>query len=83
MLAVVALALWCGRINSMSHVLCLALGVGVLRDPWAMLWPGFWLSFGAVAAILYACSGRLGVLTRDWRASSGRARGRAVRHHGV
>lgn len=68
MLAVVALALWCGRIASMSHVLCLALGVAVLRDPWAMLWPGFWLSFGAVAAILYACSGRLGVPTRGWRA---------------
>jgi competence protein ComEC len=68
MLAVVALALWCGRITSMSHVLCLALGVAVLRDPWAMLWPGFWLSFGAVAAILYACSGRLGVPTRGWRA---------------
>ncbi|MEW7847133.1 DNA internalization-related competence protein ComEC/Rec2 [Massilia aurea] len=68
MLAVVALALWTGRIASMSHVLCLALGVVVLRDPWAMLWPGFWLSFGAVAAILYACSGRLGVPTRGWRA---------------
>ncbi|MEF9928678.1 MAG: DNA internalization-related competence protein ComEC/Rec2 [Massilia sp.] len=68
MLAVVALALWCGRITSMSHVLCLALGVAVLRDPWAMLWPGFWLSFGAVAAILYACSGRLGTPTRGWRA---------------
>ena len=68
MLAVVALALWCGRITSMSHVLCLALGVAVVRDPWAMLWPGFWLSFGAVAAILYACSGRLGVPTRGWRA---------------
>ncbi|MEM8514256.1 competence protein ComEC [Massilia sp. MP_M2] len=68
MLAVVAVALWCGRIASMSHVLCLALGVAVLRDPWAMLWPGFWLSFGAVAAILYACSGRLGTPTRGWRA---------------
>jgi competence protein ComEC len=21
----------------------------VLLDPWAVLWPGFWLSFGAVA----------------------------------
>jgi competence protein ComEC len=68
MLAVVAVALWCGRIAAMSHVLCLALGVAVLRDPWAMLWPGFWLSFGAVAAILYACSGRPGVPTRGWRA---------------
>jgi len=68
MLAVVAAAVWCGRIASSSHVLCLALGVVVLLDPWAMLWPGFWLSFGAVAAILYACSGRLGEQARGWRA---------------
>lgn len=68
MLAVVAAALWCGRTASSSHVLCLALGVVVLRDPWAMLWPGFWLSFGAVAAILYACSARLGEQLRGWRA---------------
>ena len=69
MLAVVAVALWCGRIASMSHVLCLALGVAVLRDPWAMLWPGFWLSFGAVAAILYACSRQPDAHARGWRAS--------------
>lgn len=68
MLAVVAIAVWLGRIASSSHVLCLALGIVVLLDPWAMLWPGFWLSFGAVAAILYACSGRLGEQTRGWRA---------------
>lgn len=68
MLAVVAAAVWLGRIASSSHVLCLALGTVLLLDPWAMLWPGFWLSFGAVAAILYACSGRLGEQTRGWRA---------------
>jgi competence protein ComEC len=49
MLAVVALALWLGRLASVTHVLCAALGVVVLLDPWAVLWPGFWLSFGAVA----------------------------------
>jgi competence protein ComEC len=43
--------------------------VVILLDPWAMLWPGFWLSFGAVAAILYACSGRVGAAARGWRAS--------------
>lgn len=67
MLAVVALALWLGRIAASSHVLCLALGAVVLLDPWAMLWPGFWLSFGAVAAILYACGGRAGQGARGWR----------------
>jgi len=58
MLSVVAIALWLGRATSVSHVLCSALGVVVLLDPWAVLWPGFWLSFGAVAVILYASVGR-------------------------
>ncbi|SDD18509.1 competence protein ComEC [Massilia sp. PDC64] len=60
MLSVVALALWTGRLAAVSHVLCTALGVVVLIDPWAVLWPGFWLSFGAVAVILFAGHGRLG-----------------------
>ena len=59
MLVVVALALWLDRIASITHVLCLALGVVVVLDPWAVLWPGFWLSFGAVATILYATVGRM------------------------
>jgi competence protein ComEC len=58
MLMVVAAALWLNRLTSISHVLCTALGVVVLIDPWAVLWPGFWLSFGAVAIILYATVGR-------------------------
>jgi competence protein ComEC len=58
MLIVVAAALWLNRIASVSHVLCTALGVVVLLDPWAVLWPGFWLSFGAVAVILYSTVGR-------------------------
>jgi competence protein ComEC len=58
MLAVVAAAVWFGRITSVSHVLCAALGMVVLLDPWAVLAPGFWLSFGAVAVILYAAVGR-------------------------
>ena len=34
--------------------------------PWAVLSPGFWLSFGAVAVLLYISSGRLGGLA-GWR----------------
>ena len=64
MLAVVALALWCGRITSITHVLCLALGVVVVLDPWAVLGPGFWLSFGAVAVILYVSVGRADAIGR-------------------
>ena len=58
MLAVVAAAVWFGRITNVSYVLCTALAVVALFDPWAVLWPGFWLSFGAVAIILYATAGR-------------------------
>jgi len=77
MLCVVALALWLGRVASVTHVLCLALLVVLLFDPWAVLWPGFWLSFGAVATILYATVGRVATLPdlsgatprQRWRAS--------------
>lgn len=63
MLTVVAAALWFGRITNVSHVLCLALGLVVLLDPWAVLGPGFWLSFAAVAVILYVSVGRAESMT--------------------
>jgi competence protein ComEC len=59
MVGVVALALWANRTSSVSRVLCFALLVVLLLDPWAVLAPGFWLSFGAVALILYVGTGRL------------------------
>lgn len=58
MLSVVAFALWTERLTSISHILCVALGLVVVLDPWAVLWPGFWLSFGAVGMILFASVGR-------------------------
>ncbi|MES2070427.1 MAG: DNA internalization-related competence protein ComEC/Rec2 [Pseudomonadota bacterium] len=68
MLMVIAAALWFGRLTSVSHVLCLALGTVVILDPWAVLWPGFWLSFGAVATILFAGVGRVQRLPQQgWR----------------
>ncbi len=68
MLSVVAAALWLGRARSASSVLALALLVVVLLDPWAVFAPGFWLSFGAVAVILYVGVGRIGRLywLREW-----------------
>ncbi|SFB98003.1 competence protein ComEC [Cupriavidus sp. OV038] len=54
MLAVAALALWSGRAPPASVVLAWAAGVAVAIDPWAVMSPGFWLSFGAVAAIFLA-----------------------------
>lgn len=58
MIIVVALAVWSGRMLSLSVVLSAALGVVVVLDPWAVLWPGFWLSFAAVAVIAYVTLGR-------------------------
>lgn len=58
MIAVVAWAVWTGRLTSVSYIMCIALGVVLVLDPWAVVWPGFWLSFGAVGTILFASVGR-------------------------
>ncbi len=57
MLAVVALALFAQRRFRPSYVLAAALAIVVALDPWAVDAPGFWLSFGAVAALMYAALG--------------------------
>jgi competence protein ComEC len=57
MVSVVALALWSGRIASPARTLALALAVVCALDPWAVLQPGFWLSFGAVALIFHVGAG--------------------------
>lgn len=59
MLAVVAIALWTRRNLASRHALALALFVVLFFDPWAVLAPGFWLSFGAVAMLFYIGAGRL------------------------
>ena len=59
MLTVVAIALWSGRAASAATVLALALLAVLLIDPWAVLSPGFWLSFAAVGIIFYITAGRL------------------------
>jgi competence protein ComEC len=56
MVAVVAAALWSGRIASPARTLALALAVVLVFDPWAVLSAGFWLSFGAVALIFYVAT---------------------------
>lgn len=67
MLAVVAIALWAGRLTQGSRVLALALLAVLLFDPLAIRSAGFWLSFGAVAALLYADAGRIGHTDRTGR----------------
>lgn len=59
MLSVVGIALWSSRNIGTSLVLAWALFVTTLLDPWAVLSPGFWLSFGAVAVMVFAGDGRL------------------------
>lgn len=68
MLAAVALALAADRHASASRMLALAALAVVAWDPWAVISPGFWLSFGAVAAIFYAVGARTGAAGR-WTAA--------------
>lgn len=49
-----------GRLHLAGHALLLAWGVIVAIDPFALLSPGLWLSFAAVAAIFYVTLGRWG-----------------------
>jgi competence protein ComEC len=66
MVGVVAVAVWSGRIPRAFDIWWWALFVVLVLDPMAAYTPGFWLSFGAVAAILYAMgdsSGLIGIPT--------------------
>ena len=58
MLATVAIAMLARLGTRPATTLALAAGVATLLDPWCVLAPGFWLSFGAVAAIFLAMNGR-------------------------
>jgi competence protein ComEC len=60
MLSTFAGMLLLSRNVSPSQMLAAALLVVLLLDPWAVLAPGFWLSFGAVALIFYVSANRLG-----------------------
>ncbi len=59
MLSTVGVMLMLSRNVSPSQLLAAALMVVLLADPWAVLSPGFWLSFGAVALIFYVTANRL------------------------
>jgi competence protein ComEC len=59
MLGVLALAFWGRRELRPFSALTWALFAVLLIDPWAVLSAGFWLSFGAIAAILWVTFGRV------------------------
>ncbi len=60
MVGAVAAALWLNRNFSLAQILSIALLGVLIPDPWAVMSPGFWLSFGAVALILYVTAHRIG-----------------------
>lgn len=60
MLAVAGLAVLAGRFSSPFNALALAVCVVLPLHPMAVMNPGFWLSFGAVALLFYAAAGHLG-----------------------
>jgi competence protein ComEC len=81
MAGVVALAFVSGRSLARSTVLAWALGLVLLVDPWAVVSAGFWLSFFAVAAILFAMSGR--ALPRRRRSGGEKGGGGEAEFRGV
>jgi len=60
MLGVAMLAVLADRYVRPTQVLCVALIAGLLLDPLSVLAPGWWLSFWAVALIMYIVAGRHG-----------------------
>lgn len=67
MVSVVMLALFAQRNLRPARTLAVALGLVLLIDPLAVLAPGFWLSFAAVAVILYGMGGRIRSDSLWWR----------------
>ncbi len=72
MLAVSTLGLWLARPGTGFVVWLWALVAVLAIDPWAVLAPGFWLSFCAVGLLIYASGhgappSRAGRMARAWR----------------
>lgn len=67
MLAVVMGSFISSRRYAFSHVLTVALLLVLLLDPLAVLAPGFWLSFGAIAVIAYGILYRQDTTGFWWR----------------
>jgi len=67
MVAVVMLMLFLQRQRRFSDTVSLALLTVLVIDPFVVMSAGFWLSFSAVAAIIFAMSGRLNRRDLWWR----------------
>ncbi|PHS71192.1 MAG: DNA internalization-related competence protein ComEC/Rec2 [Cycloclasticus sp.] len=62
MLSVVFGGIYWQRHYRPFHVICVALVLVLMYDPLSVMSAGFWLSFGAVAVILFGMVGRIGQL---------------------
>jgi len=71
MISIVMIALLSDRTAKPSRILSLSLFIILVIDPASILSPGFWLSFSAVAVLLFTMTGRV-ASPRGWR-SWGRA----------
>lgn len=67
MITVVMASILIQRHRSLSQTLLAALFVVLMLDPLAVMSAGFWLSFSAVAVILFGMSGRVGHSDPWWR----------------
>lgn len=79
MLATVAAALLLRTRPAPASTLAMAAAVVCLLDPWAVVAPGFWLSFGAVAAIFWVATRRPAPPAAGWRARLARGLATALR----
>ncbi|MGC2049090.1 MAG: DNA internalization-related competence protein ComEC/Rec2 [Gallionella sp.] len=70
MVGAVAAALWLNRNFSLAQILCFALLGALVPDPWAVISPGFWLSFGAVAIIMYVSAYRISPSHRPMKSAT-------------
>jgi competence protein ComEC len=77
MLAAAAWGLSCGRSKRMSKVLALGAALVTVLDPWAPMAAGFWLSFGAVAALVW-CGARDDSRPQPWYRSALRTQSAAT-----
>jgi competence protein ComEC len=76
MLCCMALMLLARRVWSGLHIWWLALALVLLIDPFAVLAPGLWLSFGLVAALMLVSVGRRRPAGKCWQALAGSGRRR-------
>ena len=70
MVAAVAVALLLNRNFSLGQILSIALLGVLIPDPWSIMSAGFWLSFGAVALILYVSAYRISLSHRPMESAT-------------